>query len=184
MNSPQPYQSVEAALARLPVEIAPPHDLWPAIARSTGSAGSAVARPWPVALAASLALCTLVGALSWSVWQRPAGQLARAPSMGIATAASPPVSIELPQDAGYQATRSALEQIFAERLQLLAPATRLRVQQDLDVIHQANADIRAALEGDPASPLLLHLLRSTWQQEFNLYTTVTHATDTLLTRRS
>ena len=135
-------------------------DLWPAIARSNGSTRP---RPWPVALAASLALFTLVGALSWSVRQRPS---------------------ELPQDAGYQGTRAALEHTFAECLQLLAPATRARVVQDLELVRTANADIRDALRHDPASPLLLQLLRSTWRQEFNLYTTVNRSTDTLLTRRS
>jgi hypothetical protein len=175
MNSPRQYPSVDAALASLPAEIAPPRDLWPAIARTTGHARP---RPWPVALAASLALFTLVGALSWSVWQRPPAQLAVAPAAGRA------LGYELPQDAAYVATRAALEHTFAERLPLLAPATRARVQQDLELVRRANADIRDALRSDPASPLLLLLLRSTWQQEFNLYTTVTHSTDTLLTRRS
>ena len=95
-----------------------------------------------------------------------------------------PVSFELPQDADYRAARAALEHTFAERLTMLAPPTRARVQNDLQVIRKANANIRNALAHDPASPLLLQLLRSTWQQEIDLYTTVGHATDTLLMRRS
>lgn len=180
MNSPQ-FESVEAALASLPVEIAPARDLWPAIEQSTGSAGS---RRWPLALAAAVALFTLVGALSWSVWRHaPVELVADVPPAAMPRAARP-ASYELPQDAAYQATRTALARTFAERLALLAPHTRERVQNDLEVIRKANADIRDALRQDPASPVLLQLLRSTWQQEISVYTTVSHSTDPLLTRRS
>ena len=65
-----------------------------------------------------------------------------------------------------------------------APATRARVQADLAIIRKANADIRAALAQDPASPLLQQLLRSTWQQEIDLYATVTRSTDYLYARRT
>jgi len=180
MNSPR-HETLEAALASLPLEVAPAHDLWPAIRQAIGVVAP---RRWPIALAASLALFTLVGALSWSVWRHTSGEMIAARPAQVAVSASRPVSYELPQDAEYLAARAALERTFAERLTLLAPSTRERVQQDLEVIRKANADIRDALRHDPASPLLLQLLRSTWQQEINLYTTVTHTTDTLLTRRS
>jgi hypothetical protein len=87
---------------------------------------------------------------------------------------------ELP--ANYLAARAALERTFNERLDLLAPATRARVRADLDTIRKANADISAALAQDPASPLLWQLLRNTWQQEINLYTSVDQTTQSMLTR--
>ena len=182
---------VDEALAQLPREQAPGRELWPAIAlalQGDEPAANSLARgsraPWPTALAASLALAALLGALTWSVWHTSAPPLLATGPLPGSTAGARPVSFELPQDADYLATRAALERTFAERLTMLAPATRARVQTDLDVIRKANADIRDALAHDPASPLLLQLLRSTWQQEINLYTTVAHATDTLLMRRS
>jgi len=65
-----------------------------------------------------------------------------------------------------------LEQTYQQRLALLAPATRRRVEQDLATIRAANADIRKALAADPRSAVLSHLLASTLQQEFDLYSTV------------
>ena len=185
MNNPR-FESLEAALASLPREIVPARDLWPAVERSSGETVVPVRgeRRWPLALAASLALCVVAGALSWPLWHSPKEPPAGAQSSPASSAPTIAATYQLPQDADYLAARAALERTFAERLALLAPKTRQRVQLDLEVIRKANADIREALRSDPASPLLLQLLRNTWQQEINLYTTVAHATDTLLTRRS
>ena len=87
-----------------------------------------------------------------------------------------------PQSAAYAAASADLERTFNERLKLLAPATRTRVQADLETIRRANADLRSALAHDPASPLLLQLLHSTWQQEIDLYTSVAQSTEPLLRR--
>ncbi len=180
MNNQQ-HETLDAALASLPLEIAPARELWPAIRQATHSPAR---NRWPVAVAASVALCSLVGALSWSVWRHTADELVATQPATVAVGSRHLVSYDLPQDAEYQAARATLERTFEERLTMLAPATRERVQQDLQIIRKANADIREALRADPASPLLLQLLRSTWQQEINLYTTVARTTDTLLTRRS
>jgi len=94
------------------------------------------------------------------------------------------VNFQPPQDAHYVAARAALERTFNERLDLLSPATRDRVRADLETIRKANADISAALAQDPASPLLWQLLRNTWQQEINLYTSVAQTTQPMLTRSS
>jgi hypothetical protein len=91
-------------------------------------------------------------------------------------------AFEAPQDARYRATRAALEQTFRERLTLLAPETRTRIEQNLEIIRRANDDIRAALATDPNSPLLQQLLESTWQQEIDLYTTVSRNTEPALPR--
>ena len=195
MNSPR-FESLEAALASLPREVAPARDLWPqveqAIAAGNESGGArngaralrGARMPWPMALAASVLLASLTGALCWSVARdRAQAELLaqRTPASG---AASIPVSFQPPQDAGYVAARAALMRTFNERLDLLAPATRARVRADLDTIRKANADISAALAQDPASPLLWQLLRNTWQQEINLYTSVAQTTQSMLTRSS
>ncbi len=187
MNPPR-YDSLEQALAAVPRELQPSRDLWPGIAGSIGHDAQRVRRApwsqWPMALAASLAVLGLVGALCWSVvHDRPGGERvasATPPGSGRGIA----VSFQRPQDADYIAARTALERTFNERLTLLKPATRERIRADLETIRKANADISAALAQDPASPLLWQLLRSTWQQEIDLYTTVAQTTQTMLTRRT
>ena len=194
MNAPQ-FHDLDQALASLPRSVTPPHDLWPRIARATAQSPAARMTPhWPLAMAASLAVVSLLGALCWSVWRggapgsgmaSGAGSGAMLAQQGASTAAAlNAASFETPQNAAYVAARAALVKTFEERLELLAPATRQRVQTDLALIRTANADIRAALGQDPASPLLLQLLRSTWQQEIDLYTNVSRTTEPMMSRRS
>jgi hypothetical protein len=195
MNTPR-FNSVDEALASLPRSVPPARDLWPGIARELSEQrGDAVIefKPrrsarftthWPLALAASLAVVGLVGALCWSVLhERPAAEL-------VARTAPPPatartlVNFEPMHNADYVTARANLERVFNERLKLLAPATQARIQADLETIRKANDDIRAALAKDPASPLLLKLLQSTGQQEIDLYTSVAQTTEPMLARRT
>jgi len=198
------FDSLDDALESVRREIQPTRDLWPGIVQELGQssertasaptdlAGVRAARSaralrvrWPLALAASLGAVGLVAALYWSViHQRSApGLMAQGASPAIAGHAL--VNFGPPQnDADYVAANAGLERTFNERLKLLAPATRVRVQADLETIRRANADLRSALAQDPASPLLLQLLHSTWQQEIDLYTSVAQSTEPLLMRRT
>ncbi len=80
------------------------------------------------------------------------------------------------------AARASLEVTFRERLKLLDPATRARIEASLAVIRQAHEDIRKALASDPGSPLLEQLWQSTWHDELDLYDNVVRATQTTMTR--
>ena len=186
--SPSRFESLDAALASLPREVQPARELWPDIARGiecgNAHAPRATRAQWPMALAASLLMASLVGALCWSVARERASAERIAQRTPPGGAASLPVNLQLPQDADYVAARGALERTFNERLDLLAPATRERVRADLATIRNANADISAALAQDSASPLLWQLLCNTWQQEINLYTSVAQTTQSMLTRSS
>jgi len=185
------FKSLEEALSSVPRELQPGHDLWPAIAsrlaEPRGPAGDLLPseRPtaWPMALAASLGVLALAGALCWSVIQRHGTTQLTAQRNAVAAPANRLVSFEAPRDADYVAARKALETTFRDRLALLAPATRSRIEADLATIRKANEDIRAALAQDPASPLLWQLLRSTSQQELNLYANVARTTEPILKRR-
>jgi hypothetical protein len=195
------YNSLDDALHSVAREVQPARDLWPAISAAiqqgaapdatvpTDLASVRAARnartpraSWPLALAACLGVVSLVGALCWSVLRQPAATAVTARASVVPRAGQKLVSFGPPQDPAYEAARADLERTFDERLKLLAPATRLRVQADLKTIQQANADLRAALAHDPASPLLLQLLHSTGQQEIDLYTNVAQSTEPLLTR--
>jgi hypothetical protein len=200
MNPPK-FNSLDDALASVQREVQPTRDLWPDIARQVGERGDPAAPrptdlasvratrqarvvrvPWPLALAASLGVVCLVGALYWSVIRQPGAAPLLARGASPAVPGNTPVSFGPPQTAAYVAASAALERTFNERLKLLAPATRTRVQADLETIRRANADLRSALAHDPASPLLLQLLHSTWQQEIDLYTSVAQSTEPLLRR--
>jgi hypothetical protein len=158
---------LDARLEQLPREVTPSRDLWPEIAASI-AAPPASRRRLPLALAAGVVIATAAGAIGW--------QLARQQSMSPGAAQSAAGFAE-PANAGYLSMRTALERTYRDRLQLLPPATRSRIEQDLATIRSANADIRRALAADPQSPVLNRLLESTWEQEFDLYTTVVRNTE-------
>ena len=192
----QRFSSIDEALASLPRAVQPAHDLWPRIAAQLGQQADAPVSPgprsslpaarsqWPLALAASLAVIGLALALCWSVLrERAATELLARSSVPPVTARTL-VNFEPTHNADYVAARAELARVFNERLQLLAPATRARVQADLETIRKAQEDIRAALARDPASPLLLNLLQNTAQQEIQLYTSVNESTDPILMRRT
>jgi hypothetical protein len=196
------YSSVDEALGSVAREVQPARDLWPGIVKAMGQgalpsenapidlASARQARStrtprvqWPMALAACLGVVSLVGALCWSVLHERAGSELSAQAPGALSAQQVLVNFGPPEDPAYTAARAELERTFDERLKMLAPATQARVQADLLTIRQANADLRAALAHDPASPLLLQLLHSTGQQEIDLYTSVAQSTEPLMTRR-
>lgn len=195
------FDSLEEALGSVRRAVEPTRDLWPDIARrldvrnqpSTGAPtdldavrAARSARRWqgPLALAASLGVVGLVAALYWVVVQQRAAPGLMARATHAAAAGHALVNFGPPLSADYVAASAELERTCNERLKLLAPATRTRVQADLETIRRANQDLRAALAQDPASPLLLQLLQSTWQREIDLYTDVAQSTEPLLTRRT
>jgi hypothetical protein len=210
----RPKQTLDQALAGLGTQRQPDRDLWPAIAREISGAGGQAAtdRPdsgasghaargapatarRPLALVASVAVLGLAASLAWNFHQLPpapqelvgaAGRAAGAQPASLPAEGATPVSARFaaPDDAHYRAARAELEQAFTERLGLLAPETRTRIEADLAAIRAANADIRAALDKDPASPLLLQLLHSTGQQEIDLYKNVARATAPMANRRT
>jgi hypothetical protein len=181
MNSP--IRTLDEALAGLDIAREPARDLWPGIAsalqqapRSAPGTRPAVREPTqrPLALVAGLAVLGLAASLAFNFRSLP---LAPQGAAGPVSARFAP-----PTDVHYVAARAELERTFRERLVLLAPATQARIQADLDAIRAANADIRKALADDPASPLLLQLLGSTWQQEIDLYRNVARATAPMINR--
>jgi hypothetical protein len=169
-------------LAQLPRAVPPPRDLWPAIAAATSgtapaqAARSTAATAWGLRLAAGLACTALGAALAWSVLRGPAAQ---AVAGGRAPAGAHALQHVWPGEGEFLAARAQMHGGFENQLARLAPATRARVEGDLLAIQRANEDIRAALEHDGASPLLLQLLRQTWQQELGLYSNLSQTTEPL-----
>jgi hypothetical protein len=156
---------LDALLAQLGHDIAPAKDLWPGIAAQASVQQYRQHRPWR--LVAGIAATTLIATFALHVRQGPAPMVA-GPAL---------------EDASYLRARAQLEQSYRAKLDQLAPGTRRQVEQDLDLIRNARADIRRALASDPGSPLLNELMTTTWQQEIDLYRDVA-ANSTVATRRN
>jgi hypothetical protein len=179
MNDPL-RKSLDAQLANLPRDIAPPRNLWPGI-RARLHERPRRLRPAVFAAAAGIAGACVASALTWAILhERP--QLTAPQPMARAGTAAGAASFEEPRSPGYVAARDDLEANFRERLTLLDPATRAQIEASLAVIRRAHEDIRKALAGDPASPVLEQLWQSTWHDEFDLYDHVVRATQPTMTR--
>jgi hypothetical protein len=173
MNDRQ-QESLDRMIGNLPKDIVPPGNLWPGIAaRLPGR----TRRAPPMALAAAIAMAAagLASFFTWAVLE------SRSVPRVIQTVAATS-SFEEPRDPKYVLAREAVEKTFRERLGLLEPATRTKIEASLAVIQKAHEDIRKALAADPQSPVLEQLWESTWHDEFDLYDRVVQATQPPMTR--
>jgi hypothetical protein len=174
MMDKRPRETLDELLEIMPRNVAPPRALWPGIAREIHRAprwGSLFA------IAASVAVACLAGALVWVVLHAPA-----TPPRGPTTARATFESFNEPRDPAYVAARANLERSFRERLATLDPRTRATIESNLALIRRAHEDIRRALADQPANPVLEHLFESTWHDEFDLYDSVVRGTELTLTR--
>jgi hypothetical protein len=173
MNDRQ-QESLDRLIASLPKDVVPPGNLWPGIAARLSSR---TRRAPPMALAAVIAMAAagLASFFTWAVLE------SRTVPRVIQTVAATS-SFEEPRDPKYVLARDAMEKTFRERLALLEPATRTKIEASLAVIQKAHEDIRKALAADPQSPVLEQLWESTWHDEFDLYDRVVEATQPTMTR--
>jgi hypothetical protein len=173
MNA-SPQQPLDRLMANLPKDVAPPGNLWPGIAARLESKRRRAA---PMALAAGIALAAagLASLFTWAVLQGPT-----VPRVIQTVAATG--SFDEPRDPKYLLARDMAQKTFRERLELLEPKTRAKIESSLAIIQQAHEDIRKALAADPHSPVLEQLLVSTWHDEFDLYDSVVQATQPTMTR--
>lgn len=166
-------ESLDQQLLALPRAIEPPQDLWPAIQARIQPAR----RPrWPLAMAASVAVAVTGSLYAWRLLH--AGRVA--PPNARVSASVSSVTFAPPQQPEYLRAQAELERLFQERLQLLRPDTRAKIEANLRIIRDADDNIRRALEADPASPMLLELLENNQQQEINLYLSIVRNTEPAL----
>jgi hypothetical protein len=168
-------ETLDERLAKLPRDIVPPRYLWPPITREIARRPRSSPRMMFAAAAAVGFLCLAAGVV-WAVLH------ARAAAPADASAPSLAITFDEPHDSGFVAARAALQQTFRQRLGMLDPATRAKIEANLAVIHQAREDIRKALAADPNSPVLEQLLESAWHDEFDLYDDVIRTTQPTLAR--
>jgi hypothetical protein len=166
---------LDALLAQAPRALPPPRDLWPEIELQL----RATRPPWiGFAIAAGLLITMTCAALTWVLLHAsPSG---RAPAPFTPELAAAVSLFDPPAQPAFRDANAMLERTYHERMLLLAPETRRRIDANLATIKAANDDIRRALVQDPASPLLLQLLASTLEQELDLYRDVATNTEPLL----
>jgi hypothetical protein len=184
-----PEDPLLAKAAALPKDVAPPRDLWPAIAERIAKPDQAPAKPafrWPLALAAGLLVASVSALLTWSL-TRDAQQAAPAVIAGTPAIDEGFVPVNYGPNSGLTAAelaaRDALLGQFREAFATLQPETREAIARNLAVMQAAADEIDAALAKDPASGMLKGMLAGTYKQELQLYSHVVTARDGL-TRRT
>lgn len=168
-----------ARAAELPQEIAPPRDLWPAIAArlaATPQRAGFRALGWPGALAAGFVVASVSALLTWGLMREPDPAVASSPAASGASAAAAILPVQYGPNSGLGANelaaRDELLVQFRRRLDELPPQTREAVMKNLAIIQRAADEIDAALAQDPASGLLNELLLGAYKQELQLYSKV------------
>lgn len=168
-----------ARAAELPKDIAPPRDLWPAIAaRLTATPPRAGLRSlgWPGALAAGFVVASVSALLTWGLMREPDRAVAPGLAAGEATTVADILPVQYGPNSGLGAnelaTRDELLVQFRQRLDELSPQTREAVVKNLAIIQRAADEIDAALARDPASGLLNEQLLGAYTQELQLYSKV------------
>ncbi|MDH4261172.1 MAG: hypothetical protein OEW16_12845 [Gammaproteobacteria bacterium] len=165
-----------ARAAELPKDVAPPRDLWPAIAArlaATPQRAGWRAPGWLGALAAGFVVASVSALLTWGLMREPDPAVVENPAMSGATTAATIMPVQYgpnsPLGAAELTTRDELLVQFRQRLDELSPQTREAVVKNLAIIQRAVDEIDAALAQDPASGLLNELLLGAYKQELQLY---------------
>lgn len=145
------------SLAELPQGMAPPRNLWPAIAAriAAGERQPAAQPRWQWALAAGLAALT-IGVLLGRVSVAPQGELA---------ARTADISRGGLFDAKFVAQRNQLRTSVLQKIEALPPAEREKLLQSVTALRRAVEDIQSALGKDPGNALLQELLVNACQDE-------------------
>ena len=178
-----------AQASNLPQEIAPPRDLWPAIAARLSEQSRAASRrfTWPMALAAGFLVAGVSALLTFGLMRDPS----TVPTPNLVAGSTSTQAELVPVNYGPNSALGAVQLKarddllvqFRQRLDELAPETRETVVKNLAIIQRAADEIDAALAQDPASGLLNGLLLSTYQKELQIYSKVVTSGDTQ-TRRT
>ena len=163
-----------AEAAALPRELPPGRDLWPDLAaRLRGTDGArGVVRPavprWvrPAALAAAAAIVIALAGGLWTRGPRPATPVTPMGTLLPAAAGTAPAPL-LEAEREYARATAALMAALDQQKDVLSPETRATLDANLKSIDDALAEVRTALQKDPANAQLTHLLTSTHQKKLD-----------------
>lgn len=173
-----------AAARQLAQEIKPERDLWPEIEAAITEPVRERTR-WTPMFAQAAAVVLLIGASSGLTYiavkdQQPSTvPTFTAPELVFQRAAFG-TSHNLGSD--YQDARADLASRLDQQLVRLSPEEREDVEKTLLVIHEAIADINAALAEDPDNAYLQELLQKTYREELNVMRRVSGLTRNVMLR--
>ena len=183
---------LDQALAKLPQAVAPKRDLWSDIEAQIDADGAAVESPrkgftphWYQMAAAVL----LVIASSVTTYILVRGSGGEQQPVIVESQPLRPEIVAMPASfAGqrlgedYAKARASLDAAFEQRLALLPPVAREKVERNLTDIRVAAREIADTLAQHPSDPLLQELLLSTYQSELRLLADVTQMAPATATR--
>jgi hypothetical protein len=123
--------------------------------------------------AAAVVLITLSSAITASLMRSPAGgPLARGSTEAVGAPAQPAVVAALaafqPAEREYIQTADELSAVLEARREILAPETVRIIEDNLQIIDQAIAEARAALEADPNNRELTQMLSGVYRKKVEL----------------
>jgi hypothetical protein len=200
-SDPELDAQLDARLRELPSEVEPGRDLWPGIAARLEQADAPLQRvtrgpAWAWQVAAALVLVAGSSLLTASLLDRspPTGQFAgqsasqpaSQPSRAAPDLAQGGASV-LPAafgptgrlDGEYLAAREQLTRMLEERIAVMPPSARAKLEFNLGEMRRAADEINAALAAQPGDPLLEELLLKTYQDELAMLSNVNQLTDSL-----
>jgi hypothetical protein len=181
-----------SSLRDLPLDIAPPRDLWQGIearlgpgARDSGARdGVEPARRFGRAARMRVfAAAAMIATLAVGIWigraVLPVPGKPPAPVGGNASNVTPSEAgawhAAYIMDSKYTRQRAELVKDLQARLAALPPQSRAKVMSSLQAINDSKRDLEAELGKDPSNALLQELLVNTYQDEMRLLTAVHEA---------
>ena len=147
---------VASRIDSLPRTRLPSTDLWQGIAGRIGRAGLGrwIAAPAWSLLAAAVLLSLVTGSATWVAVRRASPTATEAGGFVVA-------------ESKYHQSIADLTMLYSRSRDSLGPETRALVERNLAVIEQAIQEARAALEREPANPLLESLVLSAYQRKLD-----------------
>jgi hypothetical protein len=181
-----------SSLRDLPLDIAPPRDLWQGIEarlgpgpRDSGARDGVepVRRFGRAARMRFFAAAAVIAALAVGIWiGRAVLPVPGKPSAGVGlnaanTSPSEPGTWHTAyvMDSKYTRQRAELVRDLEARLAALPPESRAKVLSSLQAINDSKRDLEAELGKDPSNALLQELLVNTYQDEMRVLTAVHEA---------
>jgi len=166
-------RGLQQAVAALPRELTPAHDLLPRIREaSTRSVSSSGTVPWGFRWAAAAAAVALLAAAGWLGLRGPGGGAGDVPRPGSPAGALPAAELTLAEfeaaELEYERATTRLLEILETRQDDLSPATQRVVRENLKIIDRAIVEVRAALEADPTDARNGHALNALHRQKVEL----------------
>jgi hypothetical protein len=172
-----------ADAARLPRSVAPRRDLWPGIEAAIAEAVEPPPRrrPWLAQAAAVLLLVAASSLITYklTVDEADVSPVANGGNVNLATAS---FGGEYQLGADYRLARASLQNRLDLVLERLSPEQRAEVEENLDIIQSAIAEINAALEEEPDNVLLRELLLDTYREELAVMHSVGGLTRSVMSR--